>query len=110
VVSIFPGLSWASSMTATPPPDEKTVRDALLRELTVRGLKPQDSWVSVRVARPPWPPDRTYTVVIAYLPARVALSGVLRRSTSSAEKYAVGVWVLDEAEARELCEGQPNGA
>jgi hypothetical protein len=92
-------------MTATAPPlDEKTVRDALLRALRQVGLKPQDSWVTVRVAHAPPPRDRVYTVVIAYQPARVALSGVLR-PTNRTEKYGVGVWVLDEPQARGLCEG-----
>ena len=91
--------------TRTPPPTEKTVRDALLRALRVRGLEPQESWVSVRLAYAPWPRERAYTVVIAYQPARVPLARVLRRSTGSFEREPVGVWVLDEAEARQLCEG-----
>jgi len=94
-----------SSLKGTPPPDENTVRHALLRALRVRGLEPQSSWVSIRIAHPPFSGERTYTVVIAYQPARVALAGLLRRTTSSAEKYEVGVWVLDESEARELCKG-----
>jgi hypothetical protein len=81
-----------------------------LRLLRERGLEPREGWVSVRVINAPWPRERTYTVVIAYHPARVALSGALRRTTSSAEKEAVGVWVLDEAEARQLCEGRFNDA
>jgi len=93
-----------SSLKVTPP-DENTVRRALLRALRVRGLEPQDSWVSIRVAHPPFSAGRTYTVVIAYQPARVALAGLLRRTTSTVEQYEVGVWVLDESEARELCDG-----
>ena len=94
-------------MMAIPAPDEKSVRDALLRVLRERGLEPSDGWVSVRVVHAPWPRERTYTIVIAYQPARVALSDILRRNATSAEKYAVGVWVLDEPEARQLCEVRP---
>ena len=67
-----------------------------LREL---GLE-QDNSVSVQVAHGAWTSERTYTVVIAYQAARVALARLLRRSTSTSDKYAVGVWVLDESEAR----------
>ena len=97
-------------MATTPPPDEKTVRDALLRELRVRGLEPRDGGVSVRVVNAPWPRDRTYTVTIAHYPGRVALLEVLRRTTRSAETQAVGVWVLNESEARQLRDGASNGA
>jgi len=95
-----------SSLKATPPPDGKIVRDVLLRALRELGLEPQDSWVAVRVARAGWTPGQTYTVVIAYEAARVGLSGLLRGSASTAENHAVGVWVLNEAEARELCDGR----
>ena len=97
-------------MKATPPPDERTVRSALLRVLRERGLEPRDGWVSVRVVTAQWPRERTYTVVIAYHPARVALADMLRRNADSAKKNAVGVWVLDESEARELCKGASDGA
>jgi hypothetical protein len=102
------GRMDASSLKAAPPLDAKNVRDALLRVLRARGLEPQASWVAVRVADAPFSPERTYAVVIAYQPARAALSSVLRRRTSVAEKYAVGVWMLDESEARELCDGDSN--
>jgi hypothetical protein len=95
----------ASSLKATPPPDEKTVREALLRVLRAHRLEPQDSWAAVRVADAAFSPERTYAVVIAYQPARAALSSALRRRTGVVEKYAVGVWMLDESEARELCDG-----
>ena len=74
-----------------------------MRTLRGCGLEPQDSWVSVLLAHAPPPRDRTYTVVIAYQPARVAVAELLHRTTSSAEKQAVRM--LDEAEARQLCEG-----
>jgi hypothetical protein len=99
----------ASSLKATPPPDEKTVRNALLRVLRDRGLEPRDGWVSVRVVNAPWPRDRTYTVIIAYHPARVALLEVLQRATRNAETHAVGVWVLNESEARHLSNGLSRG-
>jgi len=82
------------------------VRDGLLHALRVRGLEPQDSWLSVRLAYAPWPRERMYTVIIAYPAARVPLAQVLRRTTGTAEKRSVGVLVLDEAEARDLC-GSP---
>lgn len=87
---------------ATLPPDEKTLRDALLRILRQRGLEPRDSWVSVRLVRGS-PRLRTYMVIIGYEPARGLLAQVLRRTTGSAERAPVGVWVLDESEARQLC-------
>ena len=95
----------ASSLNVTPSPDENTVRDALLRALRERGLEPRDGWVSVRLVNAPWPRDRTYTVIITCHPARVALLEVLRRTTRNAETRAVGVWVLNESEARQLCAG-----
>jgi hypothetical protein len=67
------------SLKATPPPPgDKTVRDALLRAFRVRGLEPQDSWVSVRLAYAPWLRERMYTVIIAYPQAPALL---LRRCT-----------------------------
>jgi hypothetical protein len=90
-------------MKATAPPDEKIVQDALLRVLREHGFEPREGWVSVRLVNAPWPRERTYTVIIAYHPARLALLGVLRRTTRSAETQAVGVWVLNESEARHLC-------
>jgi len=92
-------------MATTPPPDEKTVRDALPRVLRDRGLEPRDGWVSVRLVNAPWPRDRTYTVIIAYHPARVALLEVLRRATRNAETQGVGVWVLNESKARHVSNG-----
>jgi hypothetical protein len=43
-----------SFLKATPAPDEKIVRDALLRALRERGLVPEDSGVSIRVAHAAW--------------------------------------------------------
>jgi hypothetical protein len=100
----------APTMTATPSLDEKTVREALLRELRERGLEPQQSWVSVRVAKAPRVPEPRYTVIIAYQPARDALAQALGCTTGNTEKRLAGVWVLDESEARELCEGASNDA
>ena len=94
-------------MTVTPAPDEKGVRDALLRVLRELGLDPKDDWISVRVVNAAWSKERTYSVVIAYEPARAALGGVLPRCVGNAEKYAVGVWVLDQSDARALCERTP---
>jgi hypothetical protein len=74
-----------------------------MRVLRAQGLEPQDSWLSVRLARVPWPRQGMYTV-IAYHAATLALARVLQRDTKSAETSAVGVWVLNEAEARQLCE------
>ena len=100
----------APTRTATTPTlDEKTVREALLRELRERGLEPQHSWVSVRVAHAPRAPEPRYTVIIAYQPARDALAQVLGCTTGNTEKRLVGVWVLDESEARGLCELASNG-
>jgi hypothetical protein len=99
-----------SRLVNTTPPDEKTVREVLLRALRASGLDPLDGWVSVRAVNSPWPLQRSYTVVIAYQPARAALAGMLRRNTSGAEKEAVGVWVLNESEARQLCGGASDGA
>ena len=92
-------------MIRTPPPDEKIVQHALLRVLREHGLEPREGWVSVRLVDAPWPREKTYTVIIASHPARLALLGVLRRTTRSAETRAVGVWVLNESEARQLCAG-----
>jgi hypothetical protein len=77
----------------------------LLHALGEHGLEPQDTWFSVRVSRLAWAREQTYTIVIAYPPARVALTSFLRRTTSRADEHAVGVWVLCESEAHELCEG-----
>ena len=93
---------------STPSPDDKTLRDALLRALRDRGLEPQDDWVTVRMVR--WPRERLYTVIITHQPARVALSEVLPHYGSSARENAVvGIWVLDESQARALCEGTWQG-
>jgi hypothetical protein len=89
---------------------EETVREVLLRALKASGLDPQDGWVSVRAVNSPWPLQRSYTVVIAYQPARAALAGMLRRNTGGAEKESVGVWVLNESEARQLCGGACDAA
>jgi hypothetical protein len=89
----------------TPSPDEKTVREALLRELRERGLEPQHSWVSVRVAHAPRVPESRYTVIIPNQPARDVLAQVLGGTTGNTDKRLVGVWVLDESEARQLCVG-----
>ena len=94
-----------NAMTRTPSPDEKIVQDALLRILREHGLEPREGRVSVRLVNAPWPRDRTYTVIIASHPARLALLGVLRRTTRTGETRAVGVWVLNESEARQLCAG-----
>jgi hypothetical protein len=94
-----------NAMTRTPPPDEKIVQDALLRVLREHGLEPREGWVSVRLVNALWSRERTYTVIIASHPARLALLGVLRRTTRSAETRAVGVWVLNESEAHQLCAG-----
>ncbi len=94
----------------TPPPNETILREALLRALKASGLEPREDWVSVRVVNAPWPRERTHTAIIAYHPTRLALSKVLRRVTSSGKKEAVEVWVLNESEARQLCEGASNGA
>ena len=92
---------------AAPPPDEHTFQDALVRVLRERGLEARDSWVSVRVVNAPWPRERTYTVVIAYPPARVALASALQRpiQPNAEKKNLVEVWVLDEPQARQICEG-----
>ncbi len=73
-------------------------------------MEPREDWVSVRVVNAPWPRERTYTAIIAYHPTRLAVSNLLRRVTSSGKKAAVEVWVLNESEARQLCEGASNGA
>ena len=98
-----------SSLKATPPPDEKKLRDALLRILRER-LEARDSSVSVRLANGPSPRERTYTVIINNRPARDASAPVLRRTTGSAERRSVGVWLLNESETRQICERPPNGA
>jgi hypothetical protein len=71
--------------------------------LSERGLEPRDAWLSVRLVK--WPRERMYTVIIAYQPARVVLAGLLGRDMGSVKRNAVGVWVLDESEARDLCDG-----
>ena len=85
-----------------PAPDENNVRDALLRVLTGRGLEPKEDWVTVHIVHEQ---ERTHTFVIAREPARAALYEILRRNATSMEDFLVGVWVLDESEARQLCEG-----
>jgi hypothetical protein len=91
-------------MKAIPlPPDEKMVQDALLSVLREHGSGPQeDGSISVRLVTDPlWP--GVYTVTIAYQAAKTALPDVLGRMASNAEKHVLGVWVLNAAEARELC-------
>jgi len=87
---------------AKPTPDEKNVRDALLRVLKRRGLEPKEDWVTVHIVHEQ---QRTYTFVIAREPARAALSDILRRYGTSMEDFLVGVWFLDESLAWQLCEG-----
>lgn len=81
--------------------DEKTVLEALLRILREHGLEPQDSWLTVRAAYAVWSQHRTYTAIIKHGPASLALRETLR---SGATNYAADVWVLDEAQARQLCD------
>jgi hypothetical protein len=92
-------------ISPSPPPNEKMVQDALLRLLREDGLEPREHWLSVRLVNDPWPLAGMYTVIIGYPAAKVALSRVLRRITRSDENEAVGVWVLNESEARQLCAG-----
>lgn len=92
----------ATILHAAPPPDEKAVKEALLSLLRDRGVEPLDGWLAVRVVK--WPRERMYTVIIAYEPARVALAGLLYGDVASARKDGVGIWVLDESEARNLCD------
>jgi hypothetical protein len=93
-----------------PPPEETMVKDALLRALRQGGLEPGESWVSVQRVSEPWPWAGMYTVRISYQGAWAALSAVLRRIIRSGEKEVVGVWVLNESEARQLCAGAFSGA
>jgi len=87
-----------------PPPDEATLRNALLGILKERGLEPEKSWVCVRLLKAPGSWAGMYVVAITYPTARTELAGTLRGITGSrAEKEGVGVWVLDKSEARELC-------
>jgi hypothetical protein len=97
-------------LKATPPPDERIVRDTLLHILRAQGLEPEDSWLSVRLAHAPWSRERTYTLVIAYHAAGDALLQVLRHTAGLSEQRLVGIWVLNESEARELCQDASNGA
>ena len=87
-----------------PAPDETAVHNAMLRALKALGLEPQEDWIFVRFVPGQ---EATYTVVVTHEPARVALSRLLRWNATSVEDYAVGVWVLDESEARRLCEAPP---
>jgi hypothetical protein len=81
------------------------VRDALVSLLTAHGLKPveEEGWVHVRRLYDPWLLQGVYTVTVAHRAAKTALWAVLRRITRSSRKDAVGVWVLSESEARQLC-------
>ena len=84
-------------------PDEDMVRGALVSLLTAHGLKPVEEWVHVRRLYDPWLLQGVYTVTVAHPAAKTALWAVLRRITRSSQKDAVGVWVLNESEARQLC-------
>jgi hypothetical protein len=81
-------------------PNQKEVREALFRVLRERGLEPEENWLTVVAEWMPWDSKPTYTVIVAHEPARFTLSEALPRT---AGRYAVDIWVLREAEARELC-------
>lgn len=101
-------IKYEGNNTATE--REDSARGIATRTERERGLEPREDWVSVRAVNAPWPRERTYSAIIAYHPIRLALSKVLRRVTSSGKKEAVEVWVLNESEARQLCEGTPSPA
>ena len=93
------------------PPNETTVRNALLRILLEGGLKPKDGWITVRLVHGSGPWAGMFIVVLAYPIARTELSRTLREITGArAEKETVGVWVLTQLEARKLCAGMFNDA
>jgi len=86
------------------PLNETTVRNALLRILLERGLRPQDDWITVRTVHGSGPWAGMVIVVLAYPVARTELTRTLRQITGGrAEKETVGVWVLTQLEARKLC-------
>ena len=89
-------------MKSTPSPDDNALRDALLCVLRSRGLEPRDGWVTVRMVR--WQRERLYTVVITHEPAKIALYEVLPHDRSSPRETAAGIWLLNEIQARGLCE------
>jgi hypothetical protein len=88
-------------MNSTPSPDDNAVRNALLCVLRGRGLEPRDGWVTVRMVR--WQRERLYTVIVTHGPARIALYEVLPHDRSSPGENAVGIWLLNETQARGLC-------
>jgi hypothetical protein len=90
-------------MRPVSPLGEQAIRDALVRLLTTAGLKPREDWISVRLIADPSRWAGRYMVVIDHKAARDPLSRALRRLTGSGETEATGVWVLSEAEARQLC-------
>jgi len=93
------------------PLNETTVRNALLRILLERAVKPKDSWITVRRVHGCGPWAGMFIVVLAYPIARTELSRTLREITGGrAEKETVGVWVLTQLEARKLCAGMFNDA
>jgi hypothetical protein len=98
-------------MNTPPAPEEVTVRNTLLGVLKERGLEPREGWVRVRLVSGSGPWAGMYVVVIAYPTARTELASTLRRITGGrAEKETVGVWVLTQLEARELCAATFNDA
>jgi hypothetical protein len=87
---------------ATKPIDEKRLREVLLRALRDAGLAPKDGWVTVRLVSGDTGTQYAI-VVVAHIDARAVLTQILRPRRGQAETSTVGVWVLDQTEAQELC-------
>ena len=93
-------------MKISTPLNETTVRNALLRILLERGLRPEDDWITVRLVHGSGLWAGMLIVVLAYPIARTELTRTLRRITGGrAGDETVGVWVLTQLEARKLCAG-----
>ena len=93
-------------MTSTPSPDDNAVQDALLCVLRARGLEPRNGWVTVRMVR--WQRERLYTVITTHEPARIELYEVLPHDRDP-RGNVVGIWLLNETQARGLCENSWRG-
>lgn len=86
--------------------DEIVVRQALADLLQRHGMQAQGQWVTVRTAQRRGFVSRDYVVVITYAAANDALSSELKRITgeNQAGSAKLGIWILNEWQARELCE------
>lgn len=84
-------------------PDGTMVRAALLRFLRELALDVPQDRITVRLTTYDRSPGRLRYTIIAYPPASAALSELMQGVTGCTDQELVGIWVLTDLEAAQLC-------